>query len=121
MTSNQAHETFTTPLQRDSHQELQLIDYIIQRTHDSTFTLENATKGYNYMKIHELGAVDVTLCFAIASDPMTSPALREVLDGQKIMGAMKLGSNLGTLGLMRECLVVMVASKVLEGAKMGKG
>ena len=106
MTSNQAHETFTTPLQRGSHQELQLIEYIIQRTHDSTYTLAEATKGYNYLKIHELGASDVTLCFAVASDD----TLRGVLEGQKAAGPMKLGSNLGTLGLVRECLVVMVAS-----------
>ena len=102
MTSNQAHETFTTPLQRDTHQELQLIDYIIQRTHDSTYPLADAaTKGYNYLKIHELGAVDVTLCFAVASDPSASPMpmlLIGVLEGQKMGGPMKLGSNLGTLG-----------------------
>ena len=69
VTSNQAHETFTTPLQREAHQELQLIEYIIQRTHDATYTLAEATKGYNYLRIHELGAADVTLCFAVASDP----------------------------------------------------
>lgn len=111
MTSNQAHETFTTPLQRGSHQELQLIEYIIQRTHDSTYSLAYATKGYNYLKIHELGAADVTLCFAVPSDPtFSTDTLRGVLAGQKVAGPMKLGSNLGTLGLVRECLVVMVAS-----------
>ena len=61
--------------------------------------------------MHELGASDVTLCFAVASDPTFSDtSLRGVPEGQKMASPMKLGSNLGTLGLVRECLVVMVAS-----------